>query len=191
MSYLIVGLGNPGKKYEKTRHNIGFEVVKEFVKDGNFKWRLEEKFLGEMAEGDIDGKRVYFLLPHTYMNESGTSVKRVVDYFKIEMDKVLIVVDDVEIERMRLKKDSGPGGHKGLRSVEANLGSGLYARLRIGIGGAEKEDLVPHVLGRFTKEEEKKVSEIILEAKAVIAIWLKEGIEQAMNRANVRTKGDK
>lgn len=189
---LIAGLGNIGDKYKKTRHNIGFEVILELAKKKKWKFKEKKKLKGEVAEGNIDGKRVYLLKPKTYMNRSGESVKASVLFFKIEIENILVIVDDVNIPfgEFRLKKDSGSGGQKGLENVEEYLGKG-YARLRIGIGGKNIKNLSSYVLRRFTKEENKRLKKIIKEAMEIIYLWLMQGVEVAMNMANVRKKPEK
>jgi PTH1 family peptidyl-tRNA hydrolase len=184
---LIAGLGNIGDEYKKTRHNIGFEVILELAKKEKWKFKEKKKLKGEVAEGNIDEKKVYLLKPKTYMNRSGESVKASVLFFKIEIENILVIVDDVNIPfgEFRLKKDSGSGGHKGLENIEEHLGKG-YTRLRIGIGRKNVKNLSSYVLRRFTKEENKRLKKIIKEAMEIIYLWLMQGLEVAMNMANVR-----
>lgn len=187
--YLIVGLGNPGLLYENTRHNVGFKVVKGLAKKYGLKFKDEKKFKAKIAKGDILGFEVYLLLPQTYMNESGVSVKKVKDYLNIDIKNILIVVDDADIkfEEFRLKEDSTSAGHKGLKSIEEHLNTQKYARLRVGIG-REKKELKSYVLDKFTKNEKEKLKEIIKKAIAFIGLWLEKGTKIAANKANVRLK---
>ncbi|MEI6242139.1 MAG: aminoacyl-tRNA hydrolase [Chlamydiota bacterium] len=187
-NYLIVGLGNPGKEYEKTRHNVGFMVLDALCAHYQMEFRLKEKVQGWVATKEINGKRVFLLKPKTYMNLSGESVRSAVDFWKIGISNLLVVADDAEIlfEEFRLKRDSGSGGHNGLKSIESSLGTNAYARLRVGIG--KNQDLSDHVLTPFTEEESKKLREILEKARGIIELWMFEGIYKAMNCANIRAK---
>jgi PTH1 family peptidyl-tRNA hydrolase len=187
-TYLIVGLGNPGKRYEKTRHNIGFDVLKVFAKKHEGEFKSFSKCFSKLAQLNIDDKRVNLLMPQTFMNESGLAVRSAVDYFKVAIDNILIVVDDVSIPlgEFRLKPSGSAGGHNGLKSIETHLGSMGYQRLRVGIGGNEEADLVPHVLGKFSDEEAEIVSSMLVKGADILDMWLKEGLENTMNVANVR-----
>ncbi|MBN2478592.1 MAG: aminoacyl-tRNA hydrolase [Parachlamydiales bacterium] len=186
---LIVGLGNPGILYENTRHNIGFKVVKALAKKYKLEFKKDKKLKSKIAFGNILGYEVLLQLPLTYMNLSGNAVKAAKDYYKINLDKLLVVVDDADIlfEEFKIKTDSGSGGHNGLKSIESSLNSQNYARLRVGIGKSENE-LKSHVLKRFTKEEKQKLDDIIDLAISFIEIWLEKGIDTAANKANIRLK---
>jgi peptidyl-tRNA hydrolase, PTH1 family len=186
--FLIVGLGNPGKTYEKTRHNIGFRVVDEIARQSAL--TLRKKFLinGRLAHGLIEGCGVYLFQPGTYMNRSGEAVVRVVRKFGIEIENLLVVIDDVALPfgQLRLKTHSSSGGHNGLKSIEDNLGTNGYARLRIGVGDEREGDLASYVLAPFTPDEQKLVPEILGRAAMIAKIWLTEGLISAMNHANVK-----
>lgn len=188
-NFLIVGLGNPGILYENTRHNLGFKVIKALAKKYNLEFKKENKFNSKIASGKIKDFDVHLLMPLTYMNESGVAVKKVADFFKIELKNILIVVDDADIsfEEFRLKDDSSSGGHKGLASIEMHLSTKNYPRLKVGIG-REQEELKSYVLGRFTKTEREKLPEIENKAIEIIENWLEKGIKIAANIANVRLK---
>jgi PTH1 family peptidyl-tRNA hydrolase len=185
-SYLIVGLGNPGEEYEKTRHNMGFLAVGALARKWGWSFKKSSKFKGVLAKGKIDEKNVFLLLPETYMNLSGEAVRLAVDYFQIETGHLLVVVDDVDIPfgEFRLKEHSGSGGHKGLQSVEMYLEGSAYPRIRIGIGNRKEGSLEEHVLTPFSQEEARELPRILGEAVELIELWLKEGLTQAMNRAN-------
>jgi peptidyl-tRNA hydrolase, PTH1 family len=185
-SYMIVGLGNPGKEYEQTRHNMGFFVVQGLARMWSWDFKKSSKLKGAIAKGKIGEKAVFLLLPETYMNLSGEAVRLGVDYFKIEMSHLLLVVDDVDIPfgEFRLKDQSGSGGHKGLQSVEMHLGCNSYPRLRIGIGDRKEGSLEEHVLSSFNLKEKEELPQILKEAALLIELWLNEGMLQAMNRAN-------
>jgi PTH1 family peptidyl-tRNA hydrolase len=184
---LIAGLGNIGDEYKKTRHNVGFEVVLELAKREKLKFKEKKKLKGEIAEGKVDDRKIYLLKPVTYMNRSGEAVEASALFFKIKIENILVIVDDVNIPfgEFRLRRDSGAGGHKGLENVEEHLGKG-YARLRIGVGRKRVKNLASYVLRRFTKKESENLKNIIKEAVEIICLWLIQGLEIAMNRANVR-----
>jgi len=190
MTFLLAGLGNPGKRYEKTRHNIGFAVVKHFAKKYNLKFQKSDKLKGYFAAGIIEDEKVMLLLPTTYMNESGKAIHKCMAYYKVDIDHLLVIVDDADIDflQMRLKDNSGTGGHRGLESIEDYLKTPTYPRLRMGIGRGpdEKKALASHVLGGFSSEEKKKMSSFLDRACSIILLWMKEGIQKAMNEANIR-----
>lgn len=156
---LIVGLGNPGKEYEKTRHNIGFEIVDIFAKEHNFPL-FKEKFKGLISEKTIAGEKVILLKPQTYMNLSGDSVVQVVNFYKIDVKNDMVVVfDDMDLPlgKLRIKINGSSGGHNGIKSIISHLGSDFY-RLKFGIGRAkEKNENINFVLGRFSKEDEETI----------------------------------
>lgn len=160
--WLLVGLGNPGPDYARTRHNIGFMAADAIAGRYGFS-AFGRKFQGEMAEGRIGNERVFMLKPQTFMNLSGQSVGALVQFYKIEPDHVLVIYDDVDLEpgKVRVKQGGGSGGHNGIRSIDAAIGVN-YRRLRIGVGKAEHASTSDHVLGRFSKaEEEGWVSDVL------------------------------
>lgn len=184
--FLIVGLGNPGKEYEGTRHNIGFALVDLLAKKFRLEFRQKSKFKGAVAEGQIGDASVSILKPLTYMNLSGESVGLMAHYMQIPPSKILIVVDDVDIPigQLRIKINSGAGTHNGLKSVEHHLQTNRYARLRIGVGDEREGDLASFVLSRFSEEEEKLLQKILERAVESIEILLDRGITRAMDFAN-------
>lgn len=184
--YLIVGLGNPGKSYERTRHNIGFVVVQELARKHGLKFVRQTQFKSSLAEGRIEDKRVILQMPLTYMNLSGEAVGAAVRFWKIDLAHLLVVVDDVAIPlgELRVKINSGSGGHNGLKSIEEHLQTQSYARLRVGVGDRLQGDLASHVLGRFSEEEEKVALTVVERAVEATEIWLNQGITSAMNFAN-------
>ena len=159
---LIVGLGNPGKEYSKTRHNIGAFVVECFVRFLGVSMKSSAKLDGLIGSTLIDEKKVIFLIPTTYMNLSGKAVRKCIDYYTIALSNVLILSDDTYIPfaEVRLKMGGSAGGHNGLKDIENCLGTNKYPRLRIGIGEKQTEDLADYVLQRFSKEEEAKMDDI-------------------------------
>jgi PTH1 family peptidyl-tRNA hydrolase len=183
--FLIVGLGNPGKMYEGTRHNVGFALVQALAKKHGLKFRRETQWKASLAEGTILGSPVIIMMPLTFMNLSGEAVAPLMRYFDIEMSQILVAVDDIAIPlgQIRVRINSGSGGHNGLKSVEEHLQSNRYARLRVGVG-YEGENLADYVLERFSKEEEKLIPEILERAEKAIEVWLEKGITKAMDFAN-------
>jgi PTH1 family peptidyl-tRNA hydrolase len=185
-TYLIAGLGNPGKSYEKTRHNIGFVAVQQLARKHGFEFHRQLKFKSSLAEGRIGSKRVLLQMPLTYMNLSGEAVALAMRFWKIDLKRLLVIVDDIAIGlgELRLKINSGPGGHNGLKSIEEHLQTQRYARLRIGVGDRQEGDLASHVLGRFSEDEQKVASSVVERSVETTEIWLEKGITSAMDFAN-------
>ena len=186
--YLIVGLGNPGKSYDKTRPNIGFRALQELARKHGLEFRKRADFKGSVAEGQIGTAPVLLLMPLTFMNESGEAVAQIVRYYQIDLSRLLVLTDDVALPlgQLRMKINSGSGGHNGLKSIEDHLQTNRYARLRIGVGDREEGDLTSHVLGRFSEVEEKLIPGVLERAVQSVEIWLDKGITSAMDFANVR-----
>lgn len=185
--YLIVGLGNPGKIYDDTRHNIGFKIVKALAEKYGIALRPSLiRLKGSGGEGKILEKRVQLLMPLTYMNDSGASVRKGVDYYKISLDRLIVVADDVDLPfgTLRLREKGSSGGQKGLKSIEAHLGTQEYPRLRVGVGGRGEGELAGHVLGKFTDKEQSALPEIIDRAITALELWIAEGAEPAMQKVN-------
>ena len=184
--YCIVGLGNPGASYDRTRHNIGFQVVRAFAKKHGLTFRSKPSFSADMAKDEDQ----VLLLPMTYMNSSGESVARCMKYFSLDLDNMVVVVDDVALPfgQMRMKEGGSAGGHNGLKSIEQHLGTQQYPRLRIGIGAPVGCDMTSYVLGKFTEEEQGELDEILEKASEALDIWRQEGIKAAMTKVNM--KGD-
>ena len=185
--YCIVGLGNPEKRYENTRHNIGFDVIDAVAEKYNIAVR-EKGFQALYGRGVIEGQRVILVKPQTYMNASGESVREVLDYYKIEAEEELIVVSDdiaLEVGALRIRKRGSAGGHNGLKNIILHLGTENFHRIRMGVGEKPKEwDLIDYVLGHFPEEEQKKMDEAVAEAAAAVKIMVTEGAERAMNLYN-------
>jgi len=184
--YLIVGLGNPGKTYERTRHNVGFEALAALAAKHRLEFHKRLKWKGSVAEGKIGEADAILLMPLTFMNLSGEAVAPLMRYLEVELSRLLVVVDDVAIPlgQLRIRTDSSSGGHNGLKSIEEHLQTIAFARLRIGVGDRQEGDLESHVLGRFSKEEERLVPQILERAVAAIEIWLEKGLNHAMDFAN-------
>ena len=153
--FLIVGLGNPGKEYDGTRHNIGFEVINFIANKYNIDVN-RSKFKGVIGEGFIGNEKVILLKPTTYMNLSGESIREVINFYKIDDSGIIIIYDDISLEvgKLRIREKGSAGGHNGIKSIIAHLGGDVFPRIKIGVG-QPKGDLVSHVLGRFNKEEEE------------------------------------
>ena len=178
-SKLIVGLGNPGKAYENTRHNVGFRIVEEIARQKEIVWRKKLILKAKEAKGE----GFYLLEPQNYMNLSGPVVAKMMKKHGISTEHLLVIVDDAALPfgKIRLKSHSGAGGHNGLRSIEACLQTNAYARLRIGVGGSGEGDLASHVLASFTPQEEALLPEIVDRAAGIAEIWFTEGLTSAMN----------
>jgi len=183
---LIVGLGNPGKTYDQTRHNIGFAAIEKFAQKHGFTFKKQAKFSGELASGKIGDDSLILLKPLTYMNLSGESVADVFRYYKIDLSRLIILTDDVAIPlgQLRIRINSSSGGHNGLQSVEDCLQTNRYPRLRIGVGDREGGDLADYVLGKFTQEEQKLIPAVLERVVHAVEIWLDRGLTSAMNFAN-------
>ena len=185
--YMIVGLGNPGRDYEKTRHNVGFDTVDALIDE----YRIPEggvKFKGLHGKGMIGREKVLILKPLTFMNLSGEAVRAYVDYFKIDVKNELIVIyDDIDLEpgNVRIRAKGSAGGHNGMKSIIKHLGTQEFARVRVGVGAKPKGwDLADHVLSRFTKEERVLVEESIDKSCKAVRCFVEEGIDAAMNKYN-------
>ena len=157
---LVVGLGNPGSKYEGTRHNIGFEVIDRLAEGGSGA-RFSRKFEGLVAETEIDFRRVLLLKPDTFMNLSGRSVAQATRFFKLDLADLLVVCDDLSLPlgKLRIRGGGSDGGQKGLRDISAQLGTDAYARLRIGIGDRGAVDASDYVLSRFRSAERSEIDD--------------------------------
>jgi peptidyl-tRNA hydrolase, PTH1 family len=184
--YLIVGLGNPGEAYIKTRHNVGFNIVQSLAKKHAMGFKHASHLIGDVAQGEICEKKGLLLLPTTFMNSSGDAVRRCIDDFKVPLDRLIVVCDDIvlPIGKMRLRSKGSSGGHNGLKSIEAHLNTQYYARLRIGVGSPQEGKLVDYVLGKFSQEEIKVIEEITVKAVEVLELWIAAGIAMAMQTAN-------
>ena len=185
--WLLVCLGNPGDKYENTRHNVGFQVADEVAERQHAPiQKLKFKALTNLLT--ISGEKVLVMKPITYMNLSGEAVRQAVDFYKISPDHVLVVSDDtaLAIGRLRIRKEGSAGGHNGLKSIIQHLGTDQFPRLRVGVGEKPHPDydLADWVLGKFVGEDKKAIDAAVKKAADAIACILSDGTDQAMNRFN-------
>ena len=182
---LIVGLVNPGKEYQNTRHNIGFMVIDRYLEKNNIVGE-KNKFNGIYYEFIINNEKVIFLKPQQYMNLSGEVVKRFVDFFKISINDVLIINDDLDMEcgRIRLRTTGSSGGHNGLKNIEHHLNTKEYKRLKIGISNNKLFDTKDYVLGKFSREEQSKIEEAIEISTNIINDFLVLEFDKIMNKYN-------
>ena len=189
--YIIVGLGNPGRKYEGTRHNMGFDVIDRLVYKNNIPCS-GSKFHSVYGTGMIGTEKVILAKPLTYMNLSGTAVRELVDFYKIDPESELIVIsDDIDLEpgRIRIRKQGSAGGQNGLRHIVQCLGTQKFIRIRVGTGGKpEGWELADWVLSRFTMDDRALVDDAIVRAADAVAAICTDGIDKAMNIYNVNTK---
>jgi PTH1 family peptidyl-tRNA hydrolase len=181
----IIGLGNPGTEYAKTRHNIGFIALDRLVKDRNIVFRA--KYQGLMAEGEIAGERLLFLKPQTFMNLSGRSVREVVNFYKLSGEDLLVLHDDIDLPlgKIRLRNRGGAGGHNGIRSINEELGTEIFWRLKIGINRPpEQWDTARYVLAPFFPEELQDLDEILDRVEKAVTLWAGGNHNKAMNLYN-------
>ena len=185
--HLIVGLGNPGAEYAKTRHNAGFLLVERLAAKWKTDWTNERKFEARMAKTERNGKRVLLCEPQTFMNLSGESVGALISFYQLPLKQLLVAVDDADLPlgEIRLRASGSSGGHHGLESIEQHLASREFARLRIGIGRKDGvREITNFVLGRFDPDESAVLEKVLVRASDQIECWLDGGIEKAMNQFN-------
>jgi peptidyl-tRNA hydrolase, PTH1 family len=185
--HLIVGLGNPGAEYTKTRHNAGFALLEKLAGRWRADWANERKFNARLARAERHGVRVLLCQPQTFMNLSGEAVGAVVNFYQLPLAGLLVVVDDADLPlgEIRLRAGGGSGGHHGLESVGQHLGTDEFARLRLGIGRADgAREITDHVLGRFDAAETALMEKVLDRAADQVECWLAAGIEKAMNQFN-------
>ncbi|MGF0033415.1 aminoacyl-tRNA hydrolase [Bariatricus sp. SGI.154] len=189
--YIIAGLGNPTSQYEGTRHNVGFDVIDALADKYNISvdGRKSRAFIGK---GIIEGQKVILVKPQTYMNLSGESIRGLVDYYKIDEEQELLVIyDDVSLDvgQLRIRKKGSAGGHNGIKSIIANLGTQVFPRIKVGVGEKPKKyDLADYVLGHFSKADREIMEEGYQKAVKAIEMILKGELEAAMNEYNRKVK---
>ncbi len=185
--YIIVGLGNPGKQYENTRHNIGFDVINRLAKEEDIAV-LEKKHKAIIGKGYVAGQKCILAKPHTFMNLSGESVRELIDYYKVDETTQLIVISDdisLDVGLLRIRKKGSAGGHNGLKNIIAQLGHEGFIRIKMGVGEKPKGyELADYVLGHFSAEERKCMDEAAARAAEAIRMIITGNADAAMNAYN-------
>lgn len=185
--FIIVGLGNPGKDYQNTRHNIGFDVIDALADMAGISV-IEKKHKAIIGKGIIDGQKVILAKPQTYMNLSGESVREIIDYYKVDEEQELIVISDdisLDVGMLRVRKKGSAGGHNGLKNIIQHLGHDTFMRVKMGVGEKPKGyDLADYVLGHFTPEERKIMNEAAMSATEAIRMMMAGDVDKAMNAFN-------
>lgn len=185
--HLIVGLGNPGAEYAKTRHNAGFMLVDRLAQSWRAGWNSEKKFQSRLAKAERDGKRLVLCEPQTFMNLSGEAVGALAKFYQLPLTKLMVAVDDADLPlgEIRLRSSGSSGGHHGLESIEQHLGSRDYARLRIGIGRKDsRREIAGHVLGKLSASEMALMEKVLARAAEQVECWLAHGLPKAMSQFN-------
>lgn len=188
--YIIVGLGNPGKQYEQTRHNVGFEVIDRLAEkyDIHMDERKHRAFCGK---GMIGGQKVVLVKPQTFMNLSGESVRSAVDFYKVAGDEIIVIYDDISLEpgQLRLRSKGSAGGHNGIKNIIAHLGTQEFPRVKVGVGAKpDRMDLADYVLSHFSKGEWELMNDAFKEAADAVCAIIEDGMDSAMNRFNMKKK---
>lgn len=185
-TFMIIGLGNPGRQYEKTRHNAGFMAVDRVARELNGRFK-KGRGLYEICDGRLNDHMVFLAKPLTFMNNSGTAAADLVRYYQIEFTHLLVIVDEIELPlgRIRLRRSGSAGGHNGLASIIRHLNTTDFARLRIGIGTEfAKRDMVDFVLSRFSKNEQEELDAVLDKCVQAVLTFIGDGIDKAMNLYN-------
>lgn len=190
--YLIAGLGNPTKEYDKTRHNVGFAVIDTLAD----KYRIdvsEKKHKALCGKGVIEGRKVLLVKPQTFMNLSGESIRAAVDYYKIEPEDIIVIYDDISLDpgQLRIRLKGSAGGHNGIKNIIAHLGTQEFPRIKVGVGAKPpRMDLADYVLSRFSPDEQKLMDEAFKEAAEAAVSMMTDGAERAMNHYNTKKKAE-
>jgi PTH1 family peptidyl-tRNA hydrolase len=186
-SHLIVGLGNPGAEYAKTRHNAGFLLVEKLAANWKAGWTNERKFDARIAKAECSGKRILLCEPQTFMNLSGEAVGALINFYRLPLKQLMVAVDDADLPfgEIRLRAGGSSGGHHGLESIERHLASRQFARLRIGIGRKDgAREITDYVLGKFDSSENELLKKVLERASNQVETWLEAGVEKAMSQFN-------
>ena len=184
--YIIAGLGNPTREYEKTRHNVGFEVI-DVLADMLGTTVEEKKFKGCYGRGIIGGEKVLLLKPQTFMNLSGESIRAASDFYKVDPEHIIIIYDDISLDvgQLRIRKKGSAGGHNGIKNIIAHLGTQEFPRIKVGVGDKPKKmDLADYVLSRFSKEDRAAMEDAFKAAAKAVEVMITEGMYTAMNQFN-------
>lgn len=190
--YIIVGLGNPGKKYENTRHNMGFIAVDLIAEEYGIK--IDKiKFKALVGEGRIAGQKVVLVKPQTFMNLSGQSVTEIMNFYKEDIENLIVIYDDIDIPTgsIRLRKKGSAGTHNGMRNIVYLLGDDGFPRIRVGIGSETKVDLINYVVGGVSKKEKELLEDALTRAAKAAVCIVEKGIDKAMNEYNIKPKKEK
>lgn len=189
--WVFIGLGNPGSRYDMTRHNVGFMVLERLAERQGWQWKTDTRWPGHVASGSIAEANVHLLLPTTYMNNSGQAVQKFLHYHKKSPEQIVVISDDVALDfgDKRLRPLGSAGGHNGLKSLQNNLGTQNYPRLRVGVGQKHPHgELADYVLGKFTSEEQERLDALLTTLAETLELIACEGLEAAMNRTNAKVK---
>lgn len=184
--YIIIGLGNPTREYQATRHNIGFDVITRIADDYHIPLDIK-KHKAICGKGMIEGEKVVLVQPQTYMNLSGESVRELVDFYKVTPQEIIVIYDDISLDvgQLRLRKQGSAGGHNGIKSIIAHLGTQEFPRVKVGVGDKPKGwDLADYVLSRFNDEEQPTIREAIKKSSEAVKSILVDGMDAAMNTYN-------
>lgn len=190
--YLIAGLGNPTKEYDKTRHNVGFSVL-DVLADKYHIDVSDRKHRAYCGKGVIEGQKVLLMKPQTFMNLSGESLRSAVDYYKIEPEDIIVIYDDISLEpgQLRIRLKGSAGGHNGIKNIIAQLGTQEFPRIKVGVGAKPpRMDLAAYVLSRFSKGEQELMDEVFREAADAAVMMMRDGAERAMNHYNAKKKAE-
>lgn len=188
--FIIVGLGNPTREYEGTRHNIGFDVITQIAEDYNITLDMK-KHKAICGKGYIEGEKVILAKPQTYMNLSGESVRELMDFYKVSEEEVIVIYDDISLDvgQLRIRPKGSAGGHNGIKSIINHLGTDVFLRIKVGVGDKPKGyDLADYVLGHFKKEELDAVKDSVKKASMATKCIITTGINDAMNQYNKKEK---
>ena len=184
---IITGLGNPGKQYDKTKHNVGFWVIDKLAKEYNIEvTKFKHKAL--IGEGNIAGKKVLLVKPQTYMNLSGESIREIIKFYKVPLEQFYVIYDDTSLplSNVRIREKGSAGGHNGIKNIIAHLGTDIFLRIKVGIGW----DLADYVLAPFSKDEEPLILSGVDKAYHAVELLLTKGIKEAMNQTNQKNKSE-
>jgi peptidyl-tRNA hydrolase, PTH1 family len=187
---VVVGLGNPGKRYDGTRHNVGFAVI-DSLASGTRAGRFQSRFQAQVCELAEDAGKILLVKPETFMNLSGRCVREVMDFYHLPLSDLLVVCDDINLPlgKLRVRGKGTHGGHNGLRDIQNHLSTTEYARLRVGVD-APRAEAIGHVLGRFSPGERAVMDDAILLAAQAVLVWASQGVETCMNQYNGRMKDE-
>ncbi len=185
---VVVGLGNPGSRYDGTRHNVGYAVI-DLLAQSPRAGRFQSRFQAQVAELVEDVEKILLVKPETFMNLSGRCVRQVIDFYQLPPETLLVVCDDINLPlgKLRARAKGTHGGHNGLRDIQNHLGSTEYARLRIGVDAPQADDAIDHVLGRFRPAERPVIADALLRSAQAVAVWATRGIAACMNEFNAES----